>query len=840
METSNSNNFTHIFVSRDPTPDTNGNTMLEDPTTALALPEQSDFGVMPTPRAAGWDFPIDHSWGWANNLSQTQTQTSDESVGWDETFESIFGHITSSDDQCYAPCETTLFSHGGDTIGEGVELTNPAPALSGQQVLSPSGSEPIQKHRMRKQNHSCDPCRLGKRACDLGGDGDRGATLRDGKPNTSCSACISRRLDCTASWLASRQSSQQARKRARTSYHKSGTDKLTGQVSENEKPPAADSTLPSDWLTSSSSEQELVRQHTGNAASAHQFNLYIDAIDVPMTDCLSEGCMPPKFPLGLAILPRLNSNSIISPYIRQAHSWIKDCWNTSTTSWSFPAAAPHLFLAVSILDSLFQQHGNPEHSAGTAARGALFSEVYKWVALATASQFWFERDDAKKSRARDLASATWHKAKTILFQNIAATDSFRLALSLILFGTICPPPPRDGGDDLHTDADFARREGVRRLQKLCIQATTILQHDCQLPRPRRQSGARGLFERQHPVQKLPAEVKEDLLELCGALEWLVVIMNSTAIITSGGRNCPIRPDKCAHDRSCLLMPRLTPKSSETDSTVARRHEEGLNDSIIARAKAEPHTITTMVHRDTTDEIVRHAIGRSGSLVILLYKALALLTYAVEDMQETESSYEDIHRHLRAVTTLVEIWRSTFGTYNVDTTLRIRRSPINVRSLIFHCSGDGDLAVLLFYKLLCRLDAEIANHQTSPARDRLSTTIRSKWTLYQDHRLASATQVSMIASIVSESMTGQEAYIPGIAYHPYPALVVQAHTLAVEAFTDNIQSCMLRMDTKQASEMGSGLNVCLQGLQGLKRSLVNFPNVNNDSEEPGSWHLPYSD
>ncbi|KIV94098.1 hypothetical protein PV10_05253 [Exophiala mesophila] len=766
------------------------------------------------------------------------SQSSDNVTDWDENLGTLFGPRTSSEQgnlghngSSTSPLVVDIGGIVGNNDPKGENIVEPTNLME-QSRLGSSGVKPLARSRPRRQNHSCDPCRIAKRACDLY---EHNVTIRNGKPDASCSTCEVRGLDCTASWLASRQSTQQVKKLARMSCAPSEKDRSSTQSSVDEAPLAVE-----EWFASSGPEQELVRQFTGSAATAHQLNIYIDAIDVPLADQLSGGCMPPQFPLGLAVLPRLHGHSKLSPYIYQAQTWVKHCWNTPTSAWSFPGPAPHLFFPVSVLDSMFEQSTNPEHSPRAAARSAMYNEIYKWVALATASQFSVYGDGNGKQLSQDLASATWHKAKNILFQNISATGSFRQALSLILFGTICPPPTKGDSSALQADADFAHVEGVRRLQSLCAQAAAYLQSGAQVPRWKRRKGMAKPVEQPHPVHSLAPEVKDDLLELVGALEWLLVTLNSVAIVISQGTLCAIPPEQCAGDKSCLHLPRgHSSETAEATSTVALRHEESLNDSIVARAQTQEQPVTTLVHGDTTVETMRHVISKSGSLVIPIYKSLASLTMAIQNMQEDESSYDDIHKHLLTVFALVEVWRTTFGKFDGSTTLRVQSSASNVRSLMFSLVGDGDLAVLLLYKLLCRLDDDIREHKSSPAHDLLAATIRSMWTSFRDHRVESAIQVSNLASTVIKGTKTHKTYMPGIACHPYPALVVQAHTLAAEAFTDEIQVCIMNVDTQRAAEMASGLNLCLQGLDGLKCSLSNVPSVNSHDEQTDSWHLRYS-
>lgn len=79
-----------------------------------------------------------------------------------------------------------------------------------------------------------------------------------------------------------------------------------------------------------------------------------------------------------------------------------------------------------------------------------------------------------QSHSRDIATDTWRRAKKLLFKNISSVRSFRLALSLLLFGLIPAPEPGDKSSVFEDDASFAFCEGVRRVRMLCAQARTCV------------------------------------------------------------------------------------------------------------------------------------------------------------------------------------------------------------------------------------------------------------------------------------------------------------------------------------------------------------------------------
>ena len=274
---------------------------------------------------------------------------------------------------------------------------------------------------------------------------------------------------------------------------------------------------------------------------------------MPITECLSQGCIPPCYSRGIAALTPLNNNAHSAAYLNKALSGLRNCWDTSSSSSSrsSTAAAPHLFFAVSVLDALFE---NPLAHSGRkqfSSRDAAIDETYMWIATASAAQFAIRSDEPggierPQAGARDFASATWHRAKQKVFENIASTNSFRLALSLLLFGAILPPTRTPQSNEFKEDAKYAYCEGICRLQALCSRAGALLMENSGS-----QSHASGSFPMgSSPGLKrlpglpfsLPSEVRGYVVELLGAIDWLVSMANSVAIAFSRGNICPIAPD----------------------------------------------------------------------------------------------------------------------------------------------------------------------------------------------------------------------------------------------------------------------------------------------------------
>lgn len=321
----------------------------------------------------------------------------------------------------------------------------------------------------RRQNHSCDQCRSSKRACSL--------PLRVGisgqKPSTPCATCNARGLECTVAWLASKKFEKQSRKKARTSSylredsHPLNAADLSIVAEEHQR---IDDHTRSRSESLSTLEVDLARQLTAHETCVQQFNLYVDVCDMPLSQCLLHGSMPPRYSLGIAALAPLSNSVHLNTYLEKANMWIESCWELNSSPWSSTTVAPHTFRTVSLLDSLFQGKCT-EHSRPSPSRDASINEAYKWVAIATAAQYAVDKSQSQgREHSRDLALTTWCKARKMVFKNIAASGSFRQSLSLILFGLILRPKGDLDDDATLEDSRFALCEGIRRLYNLCTRA----------------------------------------------------------------------------------------------------------------------------------------------------------------------------------------------------------------------------------------------------------------------------------------------------------------------------------------------------------------------------------
>lgn len=140
----------------------------------------------------------------------------------------------------------------------------------------------------------------------------------------------------------------------------------------------------------------------------------------------------------------LSSSVGMSSCFHRARSSINNCWHINVNLSAPSSRTPQVFLAVSVLDALFQHPVTLQSTTPISMRDKAIVETFKWIAIAAVAQFAAHETDqdrprTSQSRARDIAFTTWQKAREMLFQNIGATGSFRLALSLVMFGAILPP-----------------------------------------------------------------------------------------------------------------------------------------------------------------------------------------------------------------------------------------------------------------------------------------------------------------------------------------------------------------------------------------------------------------
>lgn len=136
---------------------------------------------------------------------------------------------------------------------------------------------------------------------------------------------------------------------------------------------------------------------------------------------------------------------------------------------------------------------------------------------------------------------------------------------------------------------------------------------------------------------------------------------------------------------------------------------------------------------------------AASIVVLLWRSLALLTLVSQDLLMGTAEYPDFQQHYTAVTMLIASWRATFGRITPEATSSLGGLPAITRRCVLFMATDGDLAILLFDQLLRELGERLAESSPLPAHDSLRATLRSAKAYCQEQRFVSAVHLSHLAA-----------------------------------------------------------------------------------------------
>ncbi|GFF59346.1 Pc21g21100 [Aspergillus udagawae] len=646
-----------------------------------------------------------------------------------------------------------------DSIGDLLNSTSPQATASDLEIASAHAQPP--KHdssirNRRRQNHSCDQCRSSKRACDL----PMSVRIRHKEPSSSCSTCKSRGWECTVVWLAEKKSKEYARRRAKMASYEAGANEAGAEEKRTDRvrPPIRENI--------STVESDLSRKLDMGEMTLQYFNLYIDVFDMPMSECLLRGSMPPRYIRGIAALAPLSTSENLALCLREANAWVNRCWeaNTVPMSWSPNTAAPHAFRTVALLDAVFQYRDNTKSSRKPSSlRVASINDTYKMVAIATAAQF-IVGNGQPSSYSREIAATTWRKAREMVFKNMAATNSFRQSLSMTLFGLIIRPNISPDEDNVsETDSVYALCEGIRLLDSLCLKASRQLQ----------------TMKENYPYTSgdctwdLAPDVIENLLELVGAVQWLANLANDVVVGTSRGTICPIPPTQVI-DRNTGSPQKYVGSLQQPDITTSPTaiKELDIENSVLSRSPTGGQILMTLEHSSSSYDEVKQAIRDLVPLITLLWKSLAGFMIVAKTIQTGKSDFESIASHYKATMKFVELWRSTFGTFDDKSVLRLQQSPSKIRRTFAFCVNDGDLGVLLFYDTVQSLEKDLAQQPLTPQKRDLCNILDATRRVLKDQRSMSAAQISALASICGRVSSpgfqdngGLKAYVQDIGAHP---------------------------------------------------------------------------
>lgn len=703
------------------------------------------------------------------------------------------------------------------------------PEVKKRRLQSPSDTRLVKDQRpskLRRQNRSCDPCRSAKRACDLPFD----PIISKDSTTAPCTTCKLRGAECTVVWLMKKQGNSHAHNSASVSLTSPRSvnddpDNFRSQLSDSSPPPSISTNLPS-------LEISIVSDFTSREMRSQRLGVYIDIFDFPVSNLLSGGCMPPCHALGITALKPLSRNSELAERIKEAQLTVTKIWRVDSSPYLPASAIPRLFITASILDMLFQRAIPRRENSRFSSRDEALTEAFKWVAIATGSQFTIpnmneENNDESRQKAKNIAHDTWRRAKDMVFTRISMKRSFRLSLSLVLFGTILPPTGTDESHEFAEESAYALQEGICRLRNLCSEARS---YDGTTRQSNRQSPIIGKPQSAripHLLANLPANEYKTVLELIAGLEWLVEISQVVAISLSPSRNITIA--------SSFLEPEATSHEMIVDKFQGLGMND-LDDSIIARVKSETQSVTDLLSQSASEGVIQNAVNESGSLVVLLYKTLAGLTLAAREDGKATPSHEKIYRHVNTMLMLIGIWRAAFGAIDDRISTRLRLATADLRRSMIFCAIDGDLAILLFHKLCSRIHKHLArntDHKNGTLHNRLAETKSYR----RLQRLTSAIQISSLASAVSGNLSpgvegafGLKAQIEDIRAHPHPTMVVQAYKLAANCLAEEIQNSVTAVNEKLISNLSLKLQNCLRELRGLQSTVVMYPSSDMEDDD----------
>jgi hypothetical protein len=268
---------------------------------------------------------------------------------------------------------------------------------------------------------------------------------------------------------------------------------------------------------------------------------------------------------------------------------------------------------------------------------------------------------------------------------------------------------------------------IRLQQVLCTNArASCLKESNKSPDPTHPRSPPHAAKKSDPVQSSLSDVRNHILELIGAVEWLVAMAHSAAIVTSRSHNCTT-PTRVYINASVGSSPQTTEILQNANNLIKQQHGQEIEESILARARANVSRVTTLWGREISDDVVARAVSQAGSVAVLMWNKLALLTLATERLRPDEVDYEEVHRHYTALITLINLWRSIFGQVDRTAATSLQQARPDVLRSVSFCSIDVDLSILLLYERIHQLEVQLTKQTSSlfpPARERLWNALQS--------------------------------------------------------------------------------------------------------------------
>lgn len=570
--------------------------------------------------------------------------------------------------------------------------------------------------RRRKQNRSCDQCRVSKKACDLPPPTSSSAVKNE--VATRCGMCAARGIECTSVWL-DRQKGKE----------RSAVAKRVAHMTEQRAAREAASALPT--ALSLSADAALSRPSLAQSIIARNLALYVEAFEIPMAECLMPGSLPPTYAYGLHALKPLREETNLVEASSESVEWSKEADESRkmTSGSQTIRKAALVFQAAGLLDAIFAPA-----SVKSPKRAVSIAEGYKWVAVATAAQYNFAPMHVGGPRRRDVAHAAFQRAKEAVFNNISATQSFRHALSMLLLGVVSPLDFEESKDTFEEDATYAFHGGARRLQRLCADARNKLE--------RRES-------------RIPSSSYSLIIETVFAVQWLVDL-----IYTSFRRSSDIG-DVLEHT---VVSQGLA--CADAEESVAAR---ALETKVTFIEKWNKSELLTQTSGQIDDQFFSDA-RQLASMTVLLWKRVKRLQADSEALIIRDGSINHITALYEKAISAIRIWRRVFGGIDSATDLHFAKASSNVVWRAFAlCSNDADFAILLFCDITQNLRHTLASVSQGSTKS-FQVMLDADTQELAQQRLVSAIRVSMIAaaSHAREAQTigrSQADSIQNIVMHP---------------------------------------------------------------------------
>ncbi|CEH17845.1 Zn(2)-C6 fungal-type DNA-binding domain [Ceraceosorus bombacis] len=634
----------------------------------------------------------------------------------------------------------------------------------------------------RRQNHACDPCRKGKRACNR--DDPAGIT--------TCWSCQQSNVICTNEYITTRLRSKELEKEQRSTQKmirrssaaspmagarcETSPDRvecLAGPISEATVGTCSSRKRRYSLTLSSKMELAIIDSNLRGNVVSHSYSRFLNVFELPMSNWLSPGCIPAT--TGLKVL-RADSCPQFAQLLGAASN-ISAAYKGITSSASASSlqvrTQPGLLLVMTMLDIVFGDclSLKPQSDTECSTAGPFnfetlrktdqvgYALVLSIIACMAQYQERSKQGESASERSkyvqdrRVFADSAWIKARDACFHAISAR-SFRLALKA------------------------AGHQKINCMPYAKVQRDLYYFYDARAP------SSRMIF------LSLRVLVPQDLEKLprisCAAQTWNATIKRSltsasklsSAIKLLGNGKVGLAELECLLGEAAAHKVLLWTMFSEL--VKMRRAFHKVSD---AQAFEMAASVSRAVHmwmqlyQPLQDQALKMAGERRLSTVTETH-----LCYLVQHANQVLLYLSDI----------VEI-------LCIDRPQLVERLLCTEHETLFTVTGRTGLKVTSACALAAVTRLKIRDEPMRVAdAERLRTT----------HKLS-----------VDHQMLFDETAI-SLTYHPFPPLVVQAMAIAAHTLLSLMEDARIPPKHQKAAQVD--VSVFLQGLGSLEETLVRFP------------------